>query len=415
MQNGQVTQEVAQANRLEIVDRLSSGECVISGEVVTDQQINLQSNQVLRGENNASIENRFGSANGINNTVTIQNPSGVGYADFMAQTDYGVVLQGADYDNYPEGGRCFSYIFDGYTLPVGQQHRAHKIVEVRHRTLRLKPDPHPQANRLAYFTPSDGTGWARFTPGPAVANELFGETRFLRGGWHDKPLLRGYHNPQFCKLTPTENIRIENITIKQPVHPGANPFFAEWAVGLRLNNVTFEGNCGIALSAGVQLNRCDVHGELGLNAVEDSTFRRLFCRDLYMEEGCLDLRFSQLDIAGSPANGIYTTTNCDLLHFDDFTVSGVTVYPIAVGGRGMRFTNGRLFRNPQPPDNAAFLSSDGLYVENLVSDTRLVLQGRRIVARSIKAPTTFIGWYNSPADVQDLTGVQNVDWQFSPQ
>lgn len=407
------TEPQARANRLAIEAALAAGPCVLpAGEILIDRNVPLKSGHTLRGAGmtQTRLRNAFGTAVGINSTVVVQNDPNCGYADSIIN---GKLVDSAAAKNYPVGGSCFSYFFDGYLPENGsKQHVTQHTVAGA--GPKLKPAPHPKANTLVWLVPSKGEGWARITPGPVVANELFGETRFLRNGWFDRPLQRGYINPTIAAITPTEGVTIEDLTLCQPAHPNASPFFAAWTAGLRMNRVRIEGFTSMALSTDMRWQGVEVTGRLEPNAIEDSVFRGLTCKALYLEEGALDLTFTDLLVRGSEENGIYSTTRCSNLRFDRFRVEGVGITPIAVSGPGMSFANGVLTGNSQRPDNMSWMSGDDLIVRDVVSDTRLSLGGRRIQAERVTAPTTFPGWVGAPADGQ-FKDVANLDWQYTPQ
>lgn len=153
------------------------------------------------------------------------------------------------------------------------------------------------------------------TAGPLLDDPLCGEFRRVSGCdpatrtlGLDRPLRRdqyGRIGPDVAVIfgRPACGVTVRDLTIGQPVHPGADPFYAKWCVGLRLERVRFgrpgEPVTGPALCCCgyVTMEGCETVGQLGLNNVHDLVVRGGRYGAVVGEECCTDTDLSDLIVA----------------------------------------------------------------------------------------------------------------------
>lgn len=434
IQTGQVSSEVATTNRQAIE---SGTQMPAVGLIQLDQALTVKSDMSLI--DGGILVNAYKSDQYPLNCSAQCYGTGIGYADSITRisstrwrVDDPAVLV-----NYRVGSIAHFFRYDGYFDNIGQLCARRTIVGITDNVLTLSAGIDARCNRAKWYwnaapivqdvrigqiavsVPSTQHAalfsrgdYVMISAGADVANSDHCEFHRVVGIQSlsiqlESTTLRAYRTPVIAKYGVIRDVTIRNVTIQQPVNTGATGAFFKYMSNARFENVTFYGGLALGSCSNITLSNCRVIGEFGMNACSDIAIVNCTVDRLAMEECCFAIEASGCTF-GPHEVPLQCSVGCERLTFRACKVTGGSTMPVAIGGPDMTFDDFTIEGTTR--SLYAYFSGDRLRVRRLRCDPNcepVIYGGSGIVAESVQARQTNLGWIDGSTSSGNAIGCQN--------
>ena len=388
-----------------------------------DRMLKLKSGMSLSGA--AVLKNAFTNSE----RTMLALGSGVGYFDPLKVVNDNTVDVG-DINiamDYAIGSPAYFFILDGFFEPPGQLCVRRTVTAKAGSYLTLdgpvdkrrdgrqairkcggysgrseagaSGNPIGDTRRRCAIAPGD---YVLLTEGATVANEG-------RDEWHrvvsvqnssvqlESAVQRGYSQAVLAKAQPIVDCTFNDLTIDSPPDAANKESgFFKYCYNMRFENVTTKGGFALTNCAHMTFVNCKFD-DVAINSSHSVKFVNCSFASLYLEECCFDILTTGCAFGpglppphpvGSPLRSV---VGCERMTFLVSTIKKPLDLPVSVGGNDVVFDD--LSITQTTPGQIAFFQGDRLRVSRVRSDCPVSIKGgKAILAESIAAPSTFLGW-----------------------